>query len=311
MSLATTQPDSVTVLLSTYNGHRYLKQQLDSLYGQTYANLRILVRDDGSSDATINMLEVEQAKGTIDLLTERKNLGPALSFFTLLKQASITDTALVAFCDQDDVWQPEKITRAVAALQGVSAHHPAMYCCRIEMVDEQLNRVAMGEVPRKIGFGNALVENIATGCTIVLNRAAIDLLSAGVPDNAQMHDWWCYLVMSCFGEVIFDPVALIKYRLHDHNTIGVATKFTARFARKLHRFFGKQKQKAWCSDHAYALREIYGDKIPIQNKQLVDRFIAAKSSFFPRVGLVFSGDLWRQKFDDNFFLRILLLINKI
>lgn len=311
MPIITAHQGQVTVLLSTYNGSQYLRQQLDSLYEQTYSNLRILVRDDGSSDGTVSLLEAEQIKRRIDVLTGCDNLGPALSFFELLRQAALTETEYVAFCDQDDVWLPQKVERAVATLQGIAAHRSAMYCCRIEMVDECLNFVAWGDVPRKIGFGNALVENIATGCTIMLNRAAIDFLCECVPTNAQMHDWWCYLVMSCFGSVIFDPVAQIKYRLHSNNTIGVAIGFGARFARKLRRFFGRQKQKNWCSDHAFALRTMYGDKIPSQNKRLVDRFIAAKLSFFQRVGLIFSGDLWRQKFDDNIFLRILLLINRI
>ncbi|MEQ1667693.1 MAG: glycosyltransferase, partial [Sulfuriferula sp.] len=183
----------VTILLSTYNGSKFLQQQLDTLYQQTYSNISILVRDDGSSDTTRSILEGAQLKGRVDVLAQHNNLGPALSFFELLRQAALTETGYVAFCDQDDFWQPEKIAQAVAALSGVAANRPAMYCSRVELVDEHLNHIGFGDVPRKLGFGNALVENVATGCTIVLNRQAIDLLCESLPSNPQMHDWWCYL----------------------------------------------------------------------------------------------------------------------
>ena len=301
----------VTILLSTYNGSRYLPQQLDSLYQQTWKDVRILVRDDGSSDDTLPLLLQAVAAGRITLLPDHTNLGPAQSFFALLNYAAQGNTDCVAFCDQDDVWLPQKIERGMLALQAVPAGRPAMYCSRIEMVNNQLEFVAWGDVPRKIGFGNALVENVATGCTIILNRAAIDLLHGKTPAGAQMHDWWCYLVLSCFGEVIFDPVSSIRYRLHGQNTVGVALGFRARFLRKLRRFFGPSRQKTWCSDHAVLLRDLYGAHIPPQHRRTLDQLIAGKTSFLRRIGLIFSGELWRQKADDNLFLRILLLLNRI
>jgi len=100
-------PNRVTVLLSTYNGSKYLRQQLDSLYQQTYPNIRILARDDGSSDSTRDILQDEQGKGRLELLEGHGNLGAALSFFELLNAAAATDTEYVAFCDQDDVWHPD------------------------------------------------------------------------------------------------------------------------------------------------------------------------------------------------------------
>ena len=303
--------DKVTILLSTYNGSKFLQQQLDTLYQQTYPNVRILVRDDSSSDSTKNILGVEQLKGRVDVLEAHNNLGPALSFFELLRQAALTNTAYVAFCDQDDIWQPEKITQAISALNVVPNERPAMYCTRVELVDEHLEHISFGDVPRKLGFGNALVENIATGCTIVLNRKAIDLLCENLPSSPQMHDWWCYLVLSCFGEVIFDPVATIKYRQHGNNTIGVATNSIARFARRFRRFFGRGKHRAWCSDHAMVFFEIYGNRIPPLQKHVVDQFIAAKSSPWLRLKLAFSRDIWRQSRGDNLILRMLILINRI
>ena len=240
----------VTVLLSTYNGSRFLQEQLNSLYEQTYPNIRILVRDDGSVDSTRTILGSEHSGGRIDILEGHNNLGPTLSFFELLRSAASTGTEYVAFCDQDDVWQPEKIAHAVSALNGVTGGIPAMFCSRSEIVDEHLRHIGYTELPGKIGFGNALVENAATGCTIVLNRKAIELVVEHLPAKVLMHDWWCYLVLACFGEIIFSACHDIRYRQHGNNTVGIASNMLYRLGRKLRRFFGGGDGRLWMSERA-------------------------------------------------------------
>jgi glycosyltransferase involved in cell wall biosynthesis len=302
-------PNRVTVLLSTYNGSRFLQQQLDSLYQQTYPNIRILVRDDGSTDATRALLAGEQAKGRIDILEGHNNLGPALSFFELLKSAVGTETEYVAFCDQDDVWHPEKIARAIQKLSGVANDRPAMYCSRVELVDENLKHIGYTDLPRKIGFGNALLESVAAGCSIVLNREAMILVGRNLPSKVVIHDWWCYLVVSCFGEVIVDAEATLKYRQHGSNAIGVADGFT-RWARKYRRFFGDGAGHLWMSEQAASLLEIFKDRVPATNRKVLNDFVAAKSSLFRRMQLALSNEIWRQKWSDNLLLRLLILMNR-
>lgn len=302
----------VTILLSTYNGSEFLQEQLDSLYKQTYSNITILVRDDGSIDSTVSILETEQQKGHLSLLQKNINLGPALSFFELLKYAALTDTEYIAFCDQDDVWLPEKVERAIAGLSKFKNNTPAMYCTKVELVDESLNHLYFSDSPKKIGFGNSLVENIATGCTVVLNRKAINLLCKNLPSEPQMHDWWCYIVISCFGVVVFDPTPTIKYRQHNNNTIGVATNSITRLYRKFCRFFGAKRQRHWCSEQAAILLSVYSNEaMSTTNKLITDKIIVAKSSLSCRLSLVFSQEIWRQKWSDNLILRILILINRI
>ena len=303
-------PGKVTVLLSTYNGSKYLQQQLDSLYGQTYPDIRILVRDDGSSDTTGAILESERAKGRIELLEGHGNLGPALSFLELLKAAASTETEYVAFCDQDDVWLPGKIALAVAKLTGAADDRPAMYCSRVELVDENLQHIGYTALPGKIGFGNALVDSIATGCTMVLNREALHLIGRNLPGKVVIHDWWCYLVVSCFGEVVFDETATLKYRQHGSNTIGVAANGFTRLARKYRRFFGGGEGHLWMSAQASSLLEIFKDRIPLARRQVLNDFIAAKTSLYRRLQLVLSRDVWRQKWLDDLMLRLLILMNR-
>lgn len=300
----------VTVLLSAYNGSKFLQQQLNSLYEQTYPDIRILVRDDGSSDSTRSILESEQSKGRIDILEGHHNLGPALSFFELLRCAALTGTKYVAFCDQDDVWLPNKIAHAVSALAVAADCCPVLYCSRLEIVDEHLKHIGYTEIPAKIGFGNALVENVTVGCTIVLNRKAIDLICGNLPSKVLIHDWWCYLAISCFGKVIFDNSIDIKYRKHGSNTIGMATNMFDRLRRRLRRFFGGEGGHLWLSEQASALANIFKDRIPLSQRNVLNKFIAAKSSFRCRVLLVFSREIWRQKLVDNFIMRLLVLFNR-
>ncbi len=299
----------VTILISTYNGSKFLSQQLDSLYEQTYPNIRILVRDDGSNDFTRTLLEKEQAKGRIMLYKGHDNLGAGPSFFELLKNVAATETEYVAFCDQDDVWHSDKIARAISSLIDVGVDHPAMYCSRVEVVDEHLAHIGYTMVPRKIGFGNALVDCVATGCTIVLNGEAVRLLGKNTPSKGVMHDWWCYLVMSCFGKVIYDQTTTLKYRQHNSNTIGLATSKFTQFLRRFHRFFGGGGHLRM-STQASCLLDIYKERIPISNRQVLNNFIAAKSSWCRRLQLALSNDIWRQKWTDNMLLRLLILLNR-
>ena len=300
----------VTILLSTYNGSKYLRYQLDSLYVQTYPDIQIWVRDDGSSDSTRVMLESEQAQGRLALLGGCDNLGPAKSFFELLKNAAATETDYVAFCDQDDVWDPGKVARAVSMLTNVPAGMPAMYCSRLELVDENLCHLAYTESPRKIGFGNALVESVAVGCTMVLNRKAVDLIAKNLPDRVVIHDWWCYLVVSCLGEVVFDESAPIKYRQHEANTIGVAAGWLTRLSRKWHRFFGGGDGHRWMSGQAAVFQARFQDAVSLPDRQRLNAFVRAKSSLRLRLQLAISGDVWRQKRADDVLLRLLILMNR-
>jgi glycosyltransferase involved in cell wall biosynthesis len=301
-------PNQVTVLMSTYNGCQFLQQQLNSLYEQTYPHIKILVRDDGSSDATNTILAHEQARGAIAQLEAGANLGATASFFTLLRHAAQTQTAYVAFCDQDDVWQTNKIERAVSLLAEVS-DCPALYCSRLDIVNEQLEILELSVKPTKIGFGNALVENIAVGCTMVLNRKAIDLLcQQTLPNHVYVHDWWCYLVISCFGNVIFDDNPLIKYRQHGGNVIGAATNHIGVLKRKLARLFNA---RLWISEQAVTFLELFADRLPPTESELLTLLIKAKSSFWWRVRLALSPAIWRQKWVDNFILRLVILMNRI
>lgn len=298
----------VTILLSTYNGERFLSAQLNSLYAQDYPNIKILVRDDGSSDGTWAILAQAQQQGKLQIVHSGNNLGPAQSFFKLLKEAAATETGFVAFCDQDDVWSPEKVRLAVASLAAHPAHIPALYCSSLEMVDSELRHLGAIVSFARPGFGNALVENIAVGCTIVLNRPAIDLVVKSLPVQAYMHDWWCYLVISCFGEIIFDSRTPIKYRQHGNNSVGAPINVWAGLQRKWHRF---TKGRRWISEHADIFWQKYNEQLSEEQRYLLTLIKQLPYSFRSRLALALSKNIWRQRWQDNVILRALILLNRI
>jgi hypothetical protein len=182
-----------------------------------------------------------------------------------------------------------------------------LYCSRLEIVDEQLNSIGLTPIPRKIGFGNALVENIAVGCTTVLNRKALNMICKQLPDNAYIHDWWCYLVISCFGEVIFDSNPHLKYRQHGNNSIGVATTKLGALKRKLARIVSG---RLWI-EQIVTFLNLFEDCIPLSHQQVLNQFIKAKSSYWGCIHLALSKQFWRQKWSDNLTLRIVILMNRI
>ncbi|HEY1933314.1 MAG TPA: glycosyltransferase [Acetobacteraceae bacterium] len=219
----------IHVLLSTYNGAPYLRAQLDSLLAQTHADWVLHWRDDGSSDATAAILDGFAASAGPSrchrIAEPAGRIGPAASFMALLRAtvADLGPTDTVAFIDQDDVWLPEKLSRAVAALASCDPVRPAMYCARLMAVDANLHPlVATSITQQHCEFPASLTQNIATGCTIMLNRRAATLVADSVLPSASMHDWWCYvLVTAADGQVLVDESVVALYRQHGGNCIGM------------------------------------------------------------------------------------------
>ena len=214
----------VAVLLSTYDGARYLPQQLDSLLGQSHERWTLLWRDDGSSDDTVAVMTAFAAAAGAERCRLADgavgHLGIAGSFLTLLRQ--VPPGVIAAFSDQDDVWLPEKLQRGVEALAAVPTDQPALYFARQRLVDEELSPLGLSPFPRRpTAFPAALTQNVATGCTVMLNPAAAALVAASDPPDGTLHDWWSYLVVSAAGgRLIADPVPVMLYRQHRLNAVG-------------------------------------------------------------------------------------------
>ena len=309
MSTSAHTSPKVNVLLSTYNGAAYLPAQLDSIFAQQDANLLIHVRDDGSSDNTVEMLQQYDMQHENLVVRAEANLGVIKSFFDLLQQADDT-CKYFAFCDQDDVWVNTKMANAVELLEQESDDVPLLYFCRLEYVDQQLNHIGYGPVPRRLGFGNALVQNLATGCTVVINRKARDMILSQLPRRAMMHDWWAYLVASAYGKVVYDNRIGIKYRQHGGNEVGGTPIFSESMKRRFKRFVNHGKHVFMVSEQAIEFVRCFGDSLPAKQRNMAARFLASKKNFFARLRYAFSMDVWRNTVIDHFILRIMILIDR-
>lgn len=291
----------VQVLMSTYNGERFLREQIESLLGQSWKDLEILIRDDGSKDRTREILkEYSDKHDNIQIYLE-SNLGVTRSFFELLKKS---DADYAAFCDQDDIWLENKIEAAVAKLKQEDG--PALYCSNKILTDSSGTPMEKQDSRmREPGFGNAAVECICTGCTAVMNRKLIEILKRKLPEHAVLHDWWTYLAASYAGKVIYDEHAYIYYRQHEENMVGGKSGFWGGVQLKMAYLRKNQgKLKGQLTDFAKLYQ---GDS---KKDELVQKILAA--DHFPgRVKILWNRDMYRQSLLDEVIMRILFLFHRM
>jgi glycosyltransferase involved in cell wall biosynthesis len=297
-----------SILLSSFNGAAYLREQLDSLLNQSYQNTRIQVRDDGSSDATPALLRKYAAQiGAIDVFFGQ-HLGIVSSFFWLLERTPAT-SEYVAFCDQDDVWYLDKIERAVAHLAQLDPDFPALYCSRLEYVDATLRHIGFSRLPaRGLSFAGALAENAATGCTIVMNRAARELITGSLPKSCIMHDWWCYLVVAAFGQLVYDESPGLKYRLHGANDTGAAVSLRDDLTRRARRFWSHRKAAFRIHAQAQEFAARFGERLVADKRCLLEGFLSSKDSLASRVRYALNPGVSRQLSADDLLLRALIMM---
>ncbi|OYW51869.1 MAG: hypothetical protein B7Y80_21220 [Hyphomicrobium sp. 32-62-53] len=246
----------VAILLCTFQAEKFLEDQLNSIGRQTHHEWRLFVSDDGSTDATINIIG-EFANRFPNRVEIRNGPGaglPTLNFLSLACDQSL-DFDYFAFCDQDDIWLPHKIERAITLLQPYGVGNVAAYGGRTVLVN--LDGEPYGHSPlfdKRPSFQNALVQSIAGGNTIVFNRATRNLL-ASVPDaEPASHDWWVYqLITGAGGRFIYDPLPTVHYRQHDNNIIGANMGWSARLARGRMALNGRFR--SWREQNVVALRQ--------------------------------------------------------
>lgn len=248
-------PDSlVAVLLATYNGENYLEEQLLSLAEQEGFQINLYVSDDGSDDTTIDILAnfgKRWGEGAYKI-AEGPQSGYAENFRSLLTRDDI-EGDYVAFCDQDDIWSPDKLTAACTALSA-ALPGPALYCSRTRLIDARGNEIGFSPLFRRPpSFGNALVQSMGGANTMVMNRAAFELIAESAKRTSFVsHDWWSYIVVSgAGGQILYDPTPHISYRQHNSNVSGKNRGWQARWRRV--RQLTRGDFSDWLGQHLVAL----------------------------------------------------------
>jgi len=260
------------ILLSTYNGGQYLRKQIDSVLSQSVSDFTLLIRDDGSSDDTLKILKT-YSDPRIRMLTG-ENLGPSGSFFALLDEARTMGAEQVFFCDQDDIWMPDKLAQLLSELKKCP-EGPALVFSDFAMIDEKdtvlgdsYAAMAKLRIPGNGDFfPKLLAQPYAFGCTAVLNRALLELVTEP-PAGIEMYDCWIALVASVFGTVRYLPAATIYHRFHSANATGRAgmNSCFSRLRRATGQFRKQQDNTALRLGQAKLLLDRYGDIIPPQHR---------------------------------------------
>ena len=272
----------VAVLMCTRDGAAFLADQLASLARQTHENWFLIVSDDGSRDATRDIIARFAAEQTQPVLVRNgPERGVTANFLSLARDPGI-DADYFAFSDQDDVWHADKLARALAWLVTVPGDRPALYCGRTELMTVDGRSYGLSPLfSRRPSFRNALVQNLAGGNTMVFNRAAKALLEDAGALEVVLHDWWLYqLVSAAGGATYYDHRAALKYRQHPDNVIGSNQGWRARLARLRAMLGGRFR--TWNDINVAALRRVPAHVMTPGNRAVLELFAKARTAPLPR-----------------------------
>ena len=273
----------IEILMAAYNGESYIAEQIESIIRQTESNWHLTVCDDCSTDCTAQIVKEFEEKyaGKITYRRNEKNLGGSKqNFFSMLKSA---DADYVMTCDQDDVWLPDKIARTLSAMKDLELQYgseiPLLVHTDLKIVDQFLN-VLSGSMfftqnlnSSAVQLNELLVQNNVTGCTMMINRALLNLFPDAMPPDMIMHDWWAPLIAAAFGAIGFVTAPTILYRQHSANVVGA--KSTRSLWYNLKRAVkGEQVRKVLVDTYRQAgdFAACYGDRLTPAQKELVTAF---------------------------------------
>ncbi|HGD4739225.1 TPA: glycosyltransferase family 2 protein [Streptococcus agalactiae] len=293
----------VNILMATYNGEKFLAQQIESIQKQTFKEWNLLIRDDGSSDKTCDIIRNFTAKDSrIRFINENEhhNLGVIKSFFTLVNY-EVAD--FYFFSDQDDVWLPEKLSVSLEAAKHKASDVPLLVYTDLKVVNQELNILQDSMIRAQSHHANTtllpeLTENTVTGGTMMINHALAEKWF--IPNDILMHDWFLALLAASLGEIIYLDLPTQLYRQHDNNVLGARTmdkrfkilregpkSIFTRYWKLIH---DSQKQASLIVDK-------YGDIMTANDLELIKCFIKIdKQPFMTRLRW-----LWKYGYSKNQF----------
>nr|WP_250888936.1 glycosyltransferase family 2 protein [Mesorhizobium sp. dw_380] len=299
--------------MGTKDGAAFVDEQLQSLLAQSHPLIDLWISDDGSVDGTLAIIEAWKSRWTKGLITvvEGPRRGFAANFRSMILDRRI-DADCYAFSDQDDVWEPDRLESAIRWMQAFGAEIPLMFCSRTATMTETGSLVGHSPLFRRPpSFRNALVQSIGGGNTILLNRAARDLLSkASARSDFVSHDWWAYLIVTGAGGVAcYDPRPLVRYRQHASNLVGANVSWQARVSR-LGRLF-KGEFAGW-TDLNLAGLAVNRDLLTPEAAACVDVFASGRQGgLFRRLSALRASGVYRQTFAGTLGLYLAFVLGRI
>lgn len=301
----------VIVLLSTYNGEKYVKEQIDSILNQTYRNIEIMVRDDGSKDNTVTILRTYEKKGKISLVCE-ENIGFMNSFFWLVNNAKHAD--YYSFADQDDVWLENKIELAINSLNTYNEKEPSLYFSDYDFYDENMNFIGHNKslnYPLQI-FYAITGKECALGFSSVINYTLKEMVKNNTPDVNDLygHDFWFYLIALSTGRVFYDRQVTAKYRRHSKNVSVINRNFLKHQLWRIKCFLVNDDAKK-ISKSVKMCKDLYYNYMDKDTRALFDLFSYKEYNLSILVRRVFYFKRYRDTFFDEVAIRFIYLIGKM
>lgn len=299
------------VMMSTYNGEKYLRQQLDSLVNQKLIPNKILIRDDGSSDKTLDIINEYEGRYSFIEHYQGQNKGPARSFFELINKSE--DADYYALCDQDDVWFDDKLSSAIKQLEKEDKTIPLLYCCRYTLTDENLKPIDnnISSLYTYTDFAHSLLYQTSPGCTFVFNHEARkQIIKYDIEKNyCIIHDSIIHKIVTMFGKMILDNNSHLYYRQHGDNAIGLSGNKVKTFTNRIEHFTsGKSKNTR--SNMAKSLLKVFGEECSKQNKELMEIVANYKENKAYKKELL-SNPLFKVDSINYLFYKLLVLVNYI
>ena len=297
--------EKVIVIMSTYNGEKYVGKQIESILGQKGVDVVLYVRDDGSKDSTINIIKQIAEEHDNVILSAESNLGWERSFLKALKDCPQGD--YYAFSDQDDIWFDDKL---VSGIEFINTHSdaykgPLMYHCNKISVDESLHPYPhqVRRTPQPLNRQNALIQEFAQGCSIILNNEARNLVTSYMPKEKLAHDFWCGLLCYLFGKVVYDDRPHFYHITHGANASGeghILRSWEGRF-KKI--FDGEKVYYSPFND----LQAGFSGKLSIEDK----KFISEIEHLKDKIKILFSDKFIRDSILGTLSLKSTILLNRL
>jgi len=294
---------SVSVILSTYNGEKYINELLESVLNQRDVDVKVVIRDDGSKDSTLDIVK-ERNDSRIKIYTG-ENMGPAKSFMKAIQLTE--DTDYYAYCDQDDVWYLDKLIHGVNKLRNSNDSKPALYMSTYDVVDKELNvlHVRNMEYEKPFTLSQTILFRSPSGCTMIYNKALRDILIKTIPEHIRMHDFWTLLTIEAVhGDIYTENYSSIKYRQHESNTVGCVPSFSLRMKRLVNSVLHDKNER---SLQAKSLYDCYKDILPMDSKEKILEVVNYKKSIKNRFCLLIDKDFrWDSYINSLFYISVIL-----
>ena len=302
--------DKICVIMSTYNGETFLKEQLDSIFAQTGVYVSVVVRDDGSIDNTINQLKEYSHPNKKLHIIEGINVGCKKSFHEAAKYAiqKFPEYKYFAFADQDDYWLPEKLQTGIRRLNEETVS-PNLYFCPPTIVDSKLNPLGIQwENNHFLSLGEAYLAQPCAGCTMVFDKRALELFLLADPDDMSLHDSWIYkTVLACGGKIVEDTESYILYRQHGNNVVGTQTQWS-KWKRRFRVF---TKGNCYRSNQVKQIFNTYNSMMNEESLSITQRLIDyQKKGIKNKIRILCDREYRTKKVLNNILFTISLLFNR-